>query len=496
MDWMISWLWDFLYSIQRSICSICDFIREIFYMLGGLETVNIDGNNSDLITYFVSGNTVKNIFLAVSLVGVITLVIFTLISIIRSEYAYGENKKGKGVILENAGKSFIIFLMIPFILLAGITLTNVTMKSLNYAMNPYITEEGGGTTIGGQMLVTSASNAYIGEEDKAQTEKSFISGILDYKDINTVKQYYDLKNIDFFVGIIGSIVILVMFAMCAITFIQRLFNIIMLYIISPISTSTIPLDDGARFKLWREMMVSKVLSGYGIILTMNLFFIIMPKLTAIEFFNDGFQNGIVRILFIIGGSFAVTKANLVISQLTGASAGAAESQQMLANMRTGMNITRGLTGTAIGGVGLLLGGAKFAHGKRYGGIISGLADTFKSDGGGGSVQNLKHDVATVKDDKGGVHSVSESSKHSGTGRRIALAPIKMAALPFKVLKDMASGGLVQTGKNFIPRLKNVIGASSGHVAKIDTAIGIPKIDGIENDLNVAEGENDNDADNT
>ena len=174
-------------------------------MLGGLETVNIDGSENDILTYFVSDSTVKNIFLAVSLVGVITLVIFTLIAIIRSEYAHGENKKGKGIILGNAGKSLLIFLLIPFLLMAGITLTNITMKSLNSAMNPYITEEGGGTTIGGQILVTSGTNAYISEEDKEETENAFISGTLDYRDADTVKLYYDLSKLDFFVGIIGVI---------------------------------------------------------------------------------------------------------------------------------------------------------------------------------------------------------------------------------------------------------------------------------------------------
>lgn len=467
-------------------------------MLGGLETVNIDGSENDILTYFVSDSTVKNIFLAVSLVGVITLVIFTLIAIIRSEYAHGENKKGKGIILGNGGKSLLIFLLIPFLLMAGITLTNITMKSLNAAMNPYISEEGGGTTIGGQILVTSGSNSYISEEDKEATENAFISGILDYRNADTVKQYYDLSKLDFFVGIIGSVVILIMFAMCAIAFIQRLFDIILLYIISPISTSTIPLDDGARFKLWREMMVSKVLSGYGIILTMNLFFIIMPKLTAIDFFDDGFQNSIVRILFIIGGSFAVTKANLVISQLTGASAGAAESQQMLANMRNGMNITRGLAGTAIGAAGMLLGGAKYAHGARIGGILGGIADTFRGDSGNGSgnAQALSIPSGTNAGIKGST-AASVASFGTSATRKIAATPIKMAALSLGVLKDMAGGGLIKAGKNFVPRLKNVLGMGQGtKQSTINTAKGLQKIDSIENDQNVADGGNGNDTDNT
>jgi len=152
--------------------------------------------------------------------------------------------------------------------------------------------------------------------------------------------------------------------MSAIMFIQRIFDIIFLYLISPISVSTIPLDDGNRFRIWKEMLVAKILSAYGIILSMNLFFIMMPQIQAITFFNDSFKNGLMQILFLIGGSFAITKANLVVAQLTGNKAGNNETAQMIANMRTAGNITKlGFT-TALTGVGVVLGGTNFLKAKK------------------------------------------------------------------------------------------------------------------------------------
>ena len=262
------------------------------------------------------------------------------------------------------------------------------------------------------------------------------------------------------------------------------------------------IKQGGIFLLY---MISKVLSGYGIILTMNLFFIIMPKLTEIQFFDDSFQNGIVRILFIIGGAFAVTKANLVISQLTGASAGMSESQQMMANMRTGMNITRGIAGTAIGAAGILLGGAKFAKSARTGGVLAGFADTFKGDGGGtGGTQSALSGISNPGT-KGSSPS-SAASSSSSTGKKIASASVKMAALPLKVLKDMASGGLLLAGKNFVPRLKKIVGTKNkagtetASAAIAENLPGVPEITDIANDGNIADGEEigggENDKDNT
>lgn len=116
-------------------------------------------------------------------------------------------------------------------------------------------------------------------------------------------------------------VILVMFVMSAVMFVQRIFDIILLYIVSPASVSTIPLDDGGRFRIWREMLVSKVLSAYGIILSMNIFFLVVPQISQITFFGNAFKDGIVQLLFVIGGAFSITKANMIIAQLTGSNAG-------------------------------------------------------------------------------------------------------------------------------------------------------------------------------
>ena len=67
---------------------------------------------------------------------------------------------------------------------------------------------------------------------------------------------------NYLIGILGGFVMLVMFVLSSISFIQRIFDIILLYLISPISIATIPLDEGNRFKVWKDMMIGKILSAY------------------------------------------------------------------------------------------------------------------------------------------------------------------------------------------------------------------------------------------
>ena len=448
-DLLFGWVYDLLYILQKSICTVIDFIVQIFYKLSGLETVTINGKETDLLSHFALSNGVKTAFLGVMLIGIILLCIFVIIAIIRSEYAEGNQKKTKGQILAKAGHSFLLFLIIPFMLMAGIMLTNVIVGAIHGAMTGSLAD-GGKMFFGGQILVTSGDSAFIGDPSRrAEIEKMFLNGQLDYNNLKVVKQYYDLSEMNFFVGIFSGLIILIMFALAAIRFIQRLFDIILLYIISPVSVSTIPADDGQRFKIWREMLVSKVLGAYGIILSMNLFFLIIPQITKINFFGNGFQNGLVTILFIIGGAFAVSKAQMVIAQLTGNNAGAQEAQQMMAGIHAGMRSVRGVGHMTAAVAGRIIGGSDYRQNQKKG---VGMGDNINA-----SVHSTRNQHVVNNNDKGGGNGGDKKKPTAGqTAAHIAGGVGRLATLPIGVMKDLVQGGTITAGKNIWPRMRNVV----------------------------------------
>ena len=538
-DWLFGWVYDLLYTLQKSICYLLDFIRDVFCKLAGIETINIDGSGQEeILTHFITSAEIRNAFLGVFLIGVILLFVFVIIAIIKSEAADPQHKKTKGQILVKALQSFITFLLIPFLLIAGIMLANVVVGAIHASMTGSMLDGNAASNIGGQILVTSGYDAYIGPAgSRAEIERMFITGELDYNKLSIVKRYYDLSQMNFFVGIVGGLVILVMFVMSAVMFVQRIFDIILLYIVSPASVSTIPLDDGGRFRIWREMLISKVLSAYGIILSMNIFFLIIPQISQIEFFGNAFQDGIIHLLFVIGGAFSITKANMIIAQLTGTNAGMQEMQQMMSNVHSGIHMVRTAGHIAGGAAGMIIGGTDFLTNRKHNATLgeslsSAIHSTrnqhYTDDGsdddpGGGSggnggaggisdtgtnvqdtakgndeqqntpptEQNLEDNAATagetsatdnivetasahVKDsqnDSGetaatnGQHEQSEtvaqaSGKSQVTVGTVMKGATRLATLPAGVLKDMIQGGVITAGKNFIPRVKNVIQGKS------------------------------------
>ena len=361
------------------------------------------------------------------------MTIFLIIALIRANYTSNE-RKTRGAILSKAAQSFLIMLLIPFLLLAGMTLVNTIMASINSSMQVHITQ--GQSSIGGQMLITTGNNAFIGPlGSREKIEEMFLSGQLDYNNLSVVKRYYDITEINYVVGILGGLVMLVMFVISSITFIQRIFDIILLYIVSPITTSTIPLDEGNRFRVWKDMLISKILGAYGIILVMNLFFLIMPQVNRMTFFNNSFQNGLVYFLFMIGGAFAITKANLVISQLCGSQAGGREFAQMIYNFRSGLAFAKSTKAVVGGAIGRVIGGSDYLKNRKDG--------KTRGESLNMSIHSNRNQVEVADD------QVRDPDKQiDGTATRLATMPVG-------VVKDFMQGGIIQAGKNFMPRLRNV-----------------------------------------
>lgn len=418
------------YGMFSGICLLIDFIKTIFYKLCGIETVEIEGEQGDLLSNLLESDIIKRVFLTIFIIGFILLIVFTILAIIKSNYQEKQNWK---TVLSKTGQAFIIMLLIPFTVIIGVMLTNTIMSSINQAMNVY--PSSGQGTIGGQFLITIGHDAYKGLIDQTQAEAMFVSGELNYAKLSVVKQYYDITELNYVIGLLGSLVMLIMFVISAITFVQRIFDIVLLYIISPVSISTIPLDEGNRFKVWKDMLISKILSAYGIILVMNLFFLIIPQVYQIKFFDNSFQNGVVYILFLIGGSFAVTKASRVISQLTGAPATGGEMAQMIYNIRSALAFTRATKGVVNGIIGGAVGGSDYKQMRKKG----------KTKG-----ESLNASLHSTRNQR----VVQEGQKKS-KAKQIGGFGTRLATLPAGILRDFSKGGLIQVGKNFIPRMRNL-----------------------------------------
>ncbi len=187
-------------------------------------------------------------------------------------------------------------------------------------------------------------------------------------------------NFNFLVAYLCAVIVLVAIVGATLGLVKKLFDLVLLFIVLPGISATIPLDDGAKFKLWRETAISKVFLAFGSVFAVNVFFIVAPMLWSVTIPGvGGFTNAVLRLVLICGGALTISGGQLLFSRLLGTSA--EEGREMGQSART----LFGGAMTALGGAkaaGRLLFGAKNANGQRVGGLVKGGASAVGSIGGG------------------------------------------------------------------------------------------------------------------
>jgi hypothetical protein len=86
----------------------------------------------------------------------------------------------------------------------------------------------------------------------------------------------------------------------------------------PVSMATLPLDDGAKFKMWRETFVTKIILAYGTVFSVNIFILLLPLISKMHIDGvGGFGNSMFLIFMIIGGAMVIPAGQNLFARLFG-----------------------------------------------------------------------------------------------------------------------------------------------------------------------------------
>ena len=119
-------------------------------------------------------------------------------------------------------------------------------------------------------------------------------------------------------ALISSIALGIALIIAVLNLAKRIYEIIYLYFCMPVSMSTLPLDDGARFKNWREQFVTKIILAYGAVLSVNVFVLLLPLIQQMSLPGvGGFGNSIFTIFMIVGGSMVIPAGQTLFARLFG-----------------------------------------------------------------------------------------------------------------------------------------------------------------------------------
>lgn len=331
----------------------------------------------------------------------VSTALLNIMDTLRSDASFGalENYKNTYSVSNGVGLDRVLFL-------SG---TTSAARNSKYNENPYLTDGLRGAFYTGEKSIYSFSDV----------SSAFDIGITGISYIFIwVLAYFTLRNL----------------LRCIFSCIMRIFSMISLYIVAPLTIAATPLDDGEKFKQWMLNMVLQGLGVLGVIIPMRLIILFAPIILSpdLVLFQSVSLNFIAKVLLIVGGLEAVEGfSNMVTGILTNNSAMTAMHSHETANRMGDMafdwgvgkakqagGAAMGAAGMGLKGVGKVAGGAAglaadatgaTALGRKVAGAAAGAYQGVKN--WGNSVRQSWNSFA----DKGGLAGMAYNAAHKAPG---------------------------------------------------------------------------------
>lgn len=235
--------------------------------------------------------------------------------------------------------------------------------------------------------------------DKAEDFPSGIcSGKMSYMNASAVNYFYSYGNINMIVLFVGCYLVLTSLFNAALGMIVRLYKCTVLFIIAPAAIGLQPLDDGNAYKKWRGQFISNVLSAYGVIVGLNLFFVVSGIVSKIELWDPSnfalnTLNRFMQAFFIVAGATQLK----AIAKMIGDLIGAADA------MSEGEGVAKGVTGI-VQGMGNMAGGA-----AKFG---AGVVGKIKETAAAGKARTASLELKRLEAGKGNYKGLSDEEKEA------------------------------------------------------------------------------------
>ena len=348
---MFDWFWEFLFSISCTLFRLIDGLILCANKLCGIDTINFNGEEGDFLSYLLFSDEVGFAFRVSAILATILLVIFTVFMIIRSI----TKDKAEGTPAQIAVKAFktlLMFFFVPAVMIAFMAIGNAFVMAL------YAATSQSAATPGAFLFCAFAEDGGM----SAEFVELFRTGEYSYTDVSKVTMFMNLSDFPFFFSFIAAGVVLFGVGSAMLIFVDRVLSLVILYIAAPISISTSVIDEGARFKLWRDQFLSKFIMGYGMILAINIYALVCGLVMNPNFAffvgedsSTQFLDLLMKLLVIGGGALTMQKSMALVGNLVASGAGSNELRDNAFSAGSLARMAKGAAGGLLGAAGTLTG---------------------------------------------------------------------------------------------------------------------------------------------
>ncbi len=235
----------------------------------------------------------------------------------------------------------------------------------------------------------------------------------DKNNVALVWYYYNLFDFDFILCIGALVVFTKILISLVFGLMKRIFELLILFLISAPIASIMPLDNGAALGNWRKKFIAKTISAYAPIVGLNLLFIILPLVRTIQFFGIAPIDTIVNLFFTIVGLVMVKELVGTIAEIIGGEDAIKSGESVTSAVGETIAKVGKVAATVVGGIVGGVGGA-----VKFGKFASGQVNKFK---------NHKAEKGAVLDSiMSNDEKAEEFQNMSGFGQRRTLKRLRLS----------------------------------------------------------------------
>ncbi len=345
LDWIIDMIFRALFNASKYVLQILDCLADLFDTMLGVQNVKFKGQEMTLLRAFLNMEAVRKAFWYINFFALGLAVIFAVYGVARSMMDLDfENKRPISRVMSSLLNSVLNLFTIQLVVFGIIYLAEAILTGLSSAM-ALANGSTENTTLGRMIFIMGSLNAAL-NGDYNITSDAAVSGRIvvgpaddirkrfyGLKDLSAynvkdVEQYFNLRKLDYFVLIAVGAVFALLLLVSLLVAVRRIFNMLLLYVVSPLFAATIPLDDGEVFGKWRNLFIGTCFTGYGMLVSMKLYILICPMIMGSELqLTDSIELDFVcRVVFLLGGLWAVYNSSSMITGLISGEAAGAENE--------------------------------------------------------------------------------------------------------------------------------------------------------------------------
>lgn len=318
---MLIFFQELIMQVFLWILRAIDGIMELFSALSGITKINYKGEQINLVEFLVGNSTISKVFWCVFILAIGLGCMFAIIALVKNMIANNRN------ISTIVGKFFLAMLgtlVMLIVVILGIIISNSLLVLIAEIFNIDTSVRLSETLF--NICVGDWLNGYSVAEIDFNTIT--VRDILGEYDPNTVFGVFPtswkmngMVNPNTFMYFPALLMVFgVGFALikAIAKLVKRVYELIFMYVTMPMFMSTLPLDDGARFRTWRETFVTKVVLTYGTVFSVSIFALILPMISSMQI--DGiseFGNKLFQIFMLIGGTIMIPTGQALFSKLFG-----------------------------------------------------------------------------------------------------------------------------------------------------------------------------------